>query len=588
MARGLVRPSYATGLARTADEAEFPDLWPGLRFGWAPSAMPGGGNLAPGAVRNSPAVTLTSGITWGINAGVPPLGPGNQAPIFNGTSHAGQTALALDLTDATRLSVSFWLYWDSFANDDDLCWESSANFNSNAGGILCDPGESVSGLFGIGIRNSLATANSAIGFTRPTGAAWHHYLVTMDLGQWANGASGGVYQVWVDGTAQSLSDLASSTIANAPSSFGNYVWYWMSRGAASLFGDGRLGDFFIWANRILGARDAVRLWQGESPLHLRAATRGRAPVGNVFTAAGGLAVGAATAAGSATFAAGTKTATGSLTVGHATASGSATFATPTYTASGGPAVGAASAAASATFAPGTKTASGAPTVGAATASGSATFSPGTKTAAGAAAAGAATASGIATFAAGTRTASGALTAASATAAASATFATPTYTASGTPATAPVTASGSAVFATVVFQASGAAAAGKATAAGSATFAAPVYAGSAALNSPPATAAGSAQHTPPTYTGSGAVTGPATTANALAMFAAAGSRTASGVFNVAPATAGGIATFVAPAIDNRSGTGAASRNATGTGAASRNATGIGRAEGVTGSGRAPNS
>jgi hypothetical protein len=173
---------------------------------------------------------------------------------FDGTNDALNSASAWNLTGVTLLTVSWWMYWNAFANDDDLAWESSTNFNSNAGGILCDPNESSTSGFVLAMRNSGATGTQGKRFTRPTGAAWHHYVATFDLAD----PSTWVDQFYIDGEVQSGSLFGGAT--GNPSSFGNYSWYFMGRGAASLFGAGRFTDFRLYAGRLLTATEARQLY----------------------------------------------------------------------------------------------------------------------------------------------------------------------------------------------------------------------------------------------------------------------------------------------------------------------------------------
>lgn len=193
------------------------------------------------------------------------------------------------------------------------------------------------------------------------------------------------------------------------------------------------------------------------------------PGAATYTASGALTVGAATAAGSATFTPGTKTATGSLTVAPTTIAGTAEFDAPVYTASGTLSSSASVVSGAAQFTPGTKTATGNLTVGASTIAGDATFSPGTKTAVGSTIAGAATITGSATFAPGTKTATGSLSIAPSFINGSSTFDPPIYTASGALSVSASVSSGTALFASAVYQASGALTVGPTVVSGVSTF-----------------------------------------------------------------------------------------------------------------------
>jgi hypothetical protein len=154
----------------------FPD------FAWCPS-FGNGGTTVKGAVQGTPNVTLTSGITWGVNAGPPPEGNGGETPIYNGTSHAGTSSATINLTGVTKVTLGWWMYWDSFANDDDLAFEGSTNSYAGTvpGALFCDPNESGSTTFVLSVSGTTSTHPNYCSFTRPSGAAWHNYVVSIDL-----------------------------------------------------------------------------------------------------------------------------------------------------------------------------------------------------------------------------------------------------------------------------------------------------------------------------------------------------------------------------------------------------------------------
>jgi len=185
--------------------------------------------------------------------GIPFPGPGTAhstggastlARTFNGTSDNLQSAATVDLSSTKIISLSVWIYWDSFANDDDLAMEFSANYNSNTGSFILDPNDG-GGTFAANIQTVGGGTGTAMlcTFTRPSGAAWHHYLFVWDLTLVA-----GTCNVYVDGTS------ASPTVTNGPNEvatfFGNFTLNVMSRNAASLFGDGRISDITIWKSAL--------------------------------------------------------------------------------------------------------------------------------------------------------------------------------------------------------------------------------------------------------------------------------------------------------------------------------------------------
>ena len=133
------------------------------------------------------------------------------------------------------------MYWDAYATNDDLAFEYTNNSN-NKNGFIVNPNTSG----GAGVEFTMSGTSSkywVFRFTDPSAAVWHHYLLRMDR-------TVPVSQVWVDGVEQSY--LSGLRNLSAGTSFDNSTLYFMSRGAASLFGAGRLAD--------------VRLYDGASSL----------------------------------------------------------------------------------------------------------------------------------------------------------------------------------------------------------------------------------------------------------------------------------------------------------------------------------
>jgi hypothetical protein len=206
--------------------------------------------------------TLVNGPLW-----VGSSQPGSYGAVkFDGTNDYIRTP-SLNLSAYTKLTVAFWLWWDAFANNDKLALESSINFNNNAGGILCDPNDSAtapSSTFAVCLRNSAATNNNFFKFTRPSAAAWHHYVITFDTSAWASSGTGtgAITAIYVDSKPQTNSNTAVNA-GSAPAGFGNYTWYLMSRAGTSLFGAGRLDGLMLWAGRTL-SRGEVRSLYSQS------------------------------------------------------------------------------------------------------------------------------------------------------------------------------------------------------------------------------------------------------------------------------------------------------------------------------------
>lgn len=134
------------------------------------------------------------------------------------------------------ITVAFWLYWDAFANNDDLALESSATFVSNLNTYNIDPNASA-GNWSAGIRGTSGfRAETA---TRPSGAAWHHYLFVLD-----NTTTAGDVRTFIDGVEQS--ETVGTNTKSGTSNFANNILFGMSRNGTTLFGAGRITALKIW------------------------------------------------------------------------------------------------------------------------------------------------------------------------------------------------------------------------------------------------------------------------------------------------------------------------------------------------------
>jgi YD repeat-containing protein len=176
--------------------------------------------------------------------GIPSALPGGSdtAVSFDGTSSAAQAALNLSTTN--KLTLEFWMKWDGYANDDDLAFELTPNFNSNPGGFLVDPNApEEEGKFGVGIGSG-DSRNTAY-FARPSAGAWHHYALVMDT----TAAASEQVVPYVDGLPVPYSKTKSGTGAG---NFANSSLYFMSRAASALFGAGDLDEVALY-NRALPA-----------------------------------------------------------------------------------------------------------------------------------------------------------------------------------------------------------------------------------------------------------------------------------------------------------------------------------------------
>lgn len=152
------------------------------------------------------------------------------------------SASGVNLSDQTVITLTYWLWKNSFVDNDALCLEHSSNANLVQGAWHNDPGSTAMGGGKFEIA-SLSTPNlNAVTFTRPSAAAWHYYAVVMRRGV-SNAAACTVY---VDGSSVSVTSVTGAVNALT----GNYrsdTLYAMSRGGASLFTAGRMAELAIFS-----------------------------------------------------------------------------------------------------------------------------------------------------------------------------------------------------------------------------------------------------------------------------------------------------------------------------------------------------
>jgi hypothetical protein len=188
------------------------------------------------------------------------------ARSFNGTSDAIQ--IAVDLSSYNKISVSFWLKWTTFANDDKLAMEYSANYGANTGTFIIDPDSTapVSGVF-YWAWHYAGGGVTVAHFTRPSAGVWHQYVFLIDGSAAPSGAQ--LPAAYVDGVSQSLT---YDSVAGLAGTFGNFTLNVMSRNKTSLFGAGSMADMAIWGGVLLTAGEASALGSGMRPGQIRPAS----------------------------------------------------------------------------------------------------------------------------------------------------------------------------------------------------------------------------------------------------------------------------------------------------------------------------
>jgi hypothetical protein len=166
----------------------------------------------------------------------------NQAHLarqFNGTSDFLSTGGASIVLTGSVLSIGFRLYQNSFGSTDALALETSSNFNLSQSAWSVNPNASVTANFYFSVFTGSATYLTCF-FTRPSAAAWHTYLLVLNVT-----AINGACAAFVDGVSVSVTKNTGSTATTFNAS-SNYPLFVMSRAGTSLFNAGRMTAIALW------------------------------------------------------------------------------------------------------------------------------------------------------------------------------------------------------------------------------------------------------------------------------------------------------------------------------------------------------
>lgn len=181
---------------------------------------------------NANHATYVGSPTFGIT-GVTPHDT-DKAVQFNGTN-AGVSMPSIHAgTSQDVLTVSFWLWWDAYANDGKYAVYKPGD-GSNSGNFYVQPNHS-SGTLRIGFTGNVGFNNAFAQFTRPTAAAWHHYVIAISTAA----SPADTMSVYIDGVlaTPTSSDLNVNHTNLGPSG----TTYLMYDGASS-FSAGRMDEF---------------------------------------------------------------------------------------------------------------------------------------------------------------------------------------------------------------------------------------------------------------------------------------------------------------------------------------------------------
>jgi hypothetical protein len=210
--------------------------------------------LIPFGGKNFDLVTGTK-VTFGAGGIIQPT---PQGLTLRGSGASARASIPIDLSAHRILSLSFWMYWDTFANNDLLAMEFTANTNSNNGGFHIDPNNSTTaGTFQTVVGDS--GVSSASSFGRPSAAQWHHYAFVWDRSFVSGDGQPSLRSAWVDAIAQTTTTRVS-TYATA-TNFANSTLYFLSRGGSSLLATGNLQNVVLRAGYRLTDAEVLNEFQ---------------------------------------------------------------------------------------------------------------------------------------------------------------------------------------------------------------------------------------------------------------------------------------------------------------------------------------
>lgn len=165
-----------------------------------------------------------------------------RSPLFNGATSTAQF-LGLNLAPHRRVTVTWWAYWDAYANNDKVAWAyADTDWQTNAG-LVADPNGS-SGRYALLCGSGGAATGDFPEYNRPSAAVWHFYAAQWDRNLFS---AGRVF--WIDAVRQTSTGGGSTFALNTP--FGAYQSLrFLSAYSGSNNGAGRLANFNIWARHL--------------------------------------------------------------------------------------------------------------------------------------------------------------------------------------------------------------------------------------------------------------------------------------------------------------------------------------------------
>lgn len=168
---------------------------------------------------------------------------GNSAIFSAASSDSSLTNNAPNLAPFHTYTFAWWWYWDVFANDDGVLFESSNSFSANVGAFLFLPGDSTSGKMVFAVLDS-GFNTVIIGWDRPSGAQWHHCAIAIDCAP-GGGNVNALIKMYVDGVYVPITTQRGGTWG-AGANLAAWQINFFARAQSSLRGSGRIQHFGIF------------------------------------------------------------------------------------------------------------------------------------------------------------------------------------------------------------------------------------------------------------------------------------------------------------------------------------------------------
>jgi len=179
----------------------------------------------------------------------------------NGTSDLLTSASALSLNGVQTFALSFWLYHtNAYDTADHFAFQYGIDAPTGSRiRFFMDPDYFTGNGVHLSLLQGSAAGASVCDFTQPSSAAWHHFVINVDMTQ---SISSWFPSVYVDAVSQTL----NNTNAVAATSLDNETLYVGADGASSTnFLACQLADWAIYSGINLSQTDATNLHNGNLP-----------------------------------------------------------------------------------------------------------------------------------------------------------------------------------------------------------------------------------------------------------------------------------------------------------------------------------